>query len=102
MLSQSSWPVMEYDDNPVAKLNPAHYAGAGFDTDKLVITFFPEVIEKLLRSEQIQKTCVIAGENPLTVYRFAEKPDVLLTLGQVGCPNAAGIWTCSRAWASKR
>lgn len=40
MLQQNSWPVLEYDDSTTAKLNPAHMIGAGFDTDKMVITFF--------------------------------------------------------------
>ena len=90
MLYKNGFPVLEYDDDPSARLDPAHYACEGFDTDKLVITFFPEVIEDLLRTKQIQKYVSIPGENPLTVYKFAEKPDVLLTLGQVGCPACAG------------
>ena len=47
MLITHEYPIMEYDDNKVAKLNPAHFAGEGFSTNKLVITFFPEVMEKL-------------------------------------------------------
>ncbi|MBP0969968.1 MAG: nucleoside phosphorylase [Oscillospiraceae bacterium] len=90
MLHRDKWPVIEYDDNPVAKLNPAHYAGDGFDTDKLVITFFPEVIEKLLLADKIKRSSVIPGENPVIIYRFTDKPDVLLTLGQVGCPACGG------------
>ena len=90
MIHRDKWPVLEFDDNPIAKLNPTHFAGDGFDTDKMVITFFPEVIEKLLSSGQLQKYTVIPGENALTIYRFTEKPDVLLTLGQVGCPACGG------------
>lgn len=90
MLHRSDWPVLEYDSAPNAKLNPSHFAGEGFDTDKMVITFFPEVIEKLLCSGRIRNAFFIPGENPLTVYRFTEKPDVLLTLGQVGCPACGG------------
>ena len=90
MLHKHSWPVLEFDDDPIAKLNPTHFSGDGFDTDKMVITFFPEVIEKLLLTGQIRKCSVIPGENPVTVYRFSGKPDVLLTLGQVGCPACGG------------
>ncbi len=90
MIQKKSWPVLEYDNNPVAKLNPAHFSGEGFDTDKMVITFFPEVLEKLLFAGEIQKISVIPGENPLTIYRFTDKTDVLLTLGQVGCPACGG------------
>ena len=84
MIHKNEWPVLDFDDNPTAKLNPTHFADDGFDTDKLVITFFPEVIEKLLLSGQLEKSTVIPGENALTVYKFTDKPDVLLTLGQVG------------------
>ncbi|MCR5296974.1 MAG: nucleoside phosphorylase [Clostridiales bacterium] len=90
MLHQHSWPVMEFDDNPVAKLNPTHFSGDGFDTDQMVITFFPEVIDKLLLAGQIRKHCVIPGENPVDIYKFTDKPDVLVTLGQVGCPACGG------------
>lgn len=90
MLHTGNWPVLDFDDNPTAKLNPTHFSGNGFDTDRMVITFFPEVIEKLLLAGQIQVCKTVPGENPLTIYRFVEKPDVLLTLGQVGCPACAG------------
>ena len=40
MLQRNAWPILEFDDNPTAKLNPTHFAGDGFDTDKMVITFF--------------------------------------------------------------
>lgn len=90
MFHKHNLPVLEYDDNPIAKLNPTHFSGDGFDTDKMVITFFPEVIDKLLLSGQIHKCDIIHGENPVTVYRFTNNPDVLLTLGQVGCPACGG------------
>ena len=90
MIHKNEWPVLEFDDNPVAKLNPSHYSGEGFDTDKMVITFFPEVIDKLLKSGKLQISTVIPGENTLTIYRFTDKPDVLLTHGQVGCPACGG------------
>ncbi len=90
MLYRNDWPVLEYDDSPTAKLNPEHFVGESFDTDKMVITFFPEVIEKLLLSGKILQHRTIPGENPVIIYRFADKTDVLLTLGQVGCPACGG------------
>ena len=90
MLFRNDWPIMEYDDSPTAKLNPTHFSGSGFDTDKMVITFFPEVINKLLAAGRIREECVIPGENPAAIYRFADREDVLLTLGQVGCPACGG------------
>ena len=82
MLCRNEYPILEFDDNPVAKLNPTNFAGSKLDTDKLVITFFPEVIRKLLDQEAIFEDLVIPGENPVPIY--------LLTLGQVGCPACAG------------
>ena len=90
MLHRNEWPVLETDDNPAAKLNPSHFAGNGFDTDRMVITFFPEVISRMLSAGKIQDACTIPGENPVLIYRFTDKPDVLLTLGQVGCPACGG------------
>ena len=90
MLHQSEYPVLEFDDNPVAKLNPFNIADPKFETDRIVITFFPEVIHKLLEQQAIFEYLVIPGENPVPIYRFTDDPDVLLTLGQVGCPACAG------------
>ena len=58
MLITHEYPIMEYDDNKVAKLNPAHFAGEGFSTNKLVITFFPEVMEKLKEKIKQEKDYV--------------------------------------------
>ncbi len=83
-------PILEFDESPVAKLNPSAYADPGFDTDRMVITFFPEVIQKLFARNELTEERIIPGENPLQIYRFTARPDVLLTLGQVGCPACAG------------
>ena len=48
MLCRNEYSILEFDDNPVAKLTRTTSAGSKLDTDKLVITFFPEVIRKLL------------------------------------------------------
>ncbi|MCR4762475.1 MAG: nucleoside phosphorylase [Lachnospiraceae bacterium] len=90
MFYRNDVPVLEYDDAPEAKLNPVHFADQKFDTNKLVITFFPEVVQKLLDQGHITEERVIAGENPVPIYRFTKDPDVLLTLGQVGCPACGG------------
>ena len=89
-MEKKDFPILEFDPNPTAKLNPSHFAEPKFDTDKLVITFFPEVIQKLLEQEEIFEDRVIPGENPVPIYRFIDDPGVLLTLGQVGCPACAG------------
>lgn len=90
MLHKNAFPVLEFDDNHIAKLNPTNFEREKFDTDKMVITFFPEVVNKLAESGQIAEERLKPGENPFMIYRFTEQPDVLLTLGQIGCPACAG------------
>jgi len=81
---------MEYDDAPVAKLNPGSFLPGTFSTDKLIITFFPEVLSKLKDAGMLTMEHVIPGENPVEIFRFTDDPGVLITLGQVGCPACAG------------
>ena len=68
MFQKNDFPVLEFDDTPTAKLNPESFPFGRFETDRMLIP----------------------GENPLMVYRFTQRPDVLLTLGQIGCPACAG------------
>ena len=89
-MERKEYPVIEFDASPTAKLNPSNFADEKFDTNKIVITFFPEVINKLLDREEVFEDRVIPGENPIPVYRFTSHPDVLLTLGQVGSPACGG------------
>ncbi|MBQ7920707.1 MAG: nucleoside phosphorylase [Lachnospiraceae bacterium] len=89
MMRENKYPILEFDDVKVAKLNPAVFADELFTSDKLVITFFPEVIEKLIAEEDIVPERRIGGENPVFIYRFVDT-DVLITLGAVGCPACGG------------
>ena len=89
MIEKKAFPILEYDTEMVAKLNPNAFVDEKFSTDKLVITFFPEVIERLAEEEAVVFERTIKGENPFPVYRFADA-DVLIVLGQVGCPACAG------------
>lgn len=90
MLYNEKFPVIEHDDSWVATLNPQDCGEGMFDADRLVITFFPEVIDRMLERGEIVPERVVSGENPITIHRFAEQPDVLVTLGQVGCPACGG------------
>ena len=90
MITSNPYPILEYDNEPVARLNPSHFTSEPFSTDRMVITFFPEVIDRLITENRIEIECEISGENPLTVYRYQDMPEVLVTLGQVGCPACAG------------
>lgn len=88
-MTKSKYPILEYDDNKDAKLNPMTFVDRKFETDKLIITFFPEVMDKLRDEGKILLEKTIGGENPVLIYRF-EEDDVLITLGQVGCPACGG------------
>lgn len=89
MLMENEYPIFEFDENKDAKLNPASFAKRPFETDKLIITFFPEVMDQLADEGKITHERMIAGENPVFIYRFSDD-DILITLGQVGCPACAG------------
>lgn len=89
MIMENKYPILEFDDAKISKLDPALTVGKLFDTDKLVIAFFPEVIDKLIDEEEIVLDTTIPGENPVLLYRFLDA-DILITLGYVGCPACAG------------
>lgn len=89
MIAENKYPILEFDDNKEAKLNPPAFVDKPFETDKLIITFFPEVLEKLCAEGMIVQERIIGGENPVLIYRFTDA-DILITLGIVGCPSCAG------------
>jgi len=90
MIYESKYPVLEFDTAENGVINPADFAKNRFLTDKLVITFFPEVLDKMLDDGIISLERRIPGENPVVIYKFSDSPDVLITLGYVGCPACAG------------
>lgn len=38
MITESKYPILEFDDNKAAKLNPISFVDQSFETDKLIIT----------------------------------------------------------------
>ena len=50
MIKRNAFPILEFDDDKNAKINPNHFIERGFEFNKLVITFFPEVINKLFNT----------------------------------------------------
>lgn len=89
MLTQHPYPILEFDDAKSAKIDPPTFVERPFHTDKLVITFFPEVLEQLKSEGKITLERSIWGENPIEIYQFTES-DVLITLGVIGCPSCGG------------
>ncbi len=67
MIEKKEFPILEFDTNPVAKINPEQLTGGEkWTADKLIITFFPEALKKLLEENQIEKCYYIGGENPIS------------------------------------
>lgn len=89
MITENVYPILEYDNIKEAKLNPTAFVERKFETNKLVITFFPEVMDKLADEGKISLERRISGENMVLLYRFNDS-DILITLGYVGCPACAG------------
>lgn len=83
------YPILEFDESKTATLNPVSFAREAFETDQMVITFFPEVLKQLEEEGKIALDRTIEGENPVLIYRFVDSK-VLMTLGYVGCPACAG------------
>jgi len=88
MIHENLYPVLEYDDDREALIDPFK-AAEKLPSDRLVISFFAEAIQTLLSEGEIELCATLAGENPLAVYRFI-RDGVLLIHGRVGCPATAG------------
>ena len=94
MIRPNEYPVLEFDTDKDAVVNPfkwgLEYETSRLNTNKLIITFFPEVMENLKNEKIIELAHHFGGENPVDIFRFSDCPDVLITLGYVGCPACAG------------
>ena len=90
MFIENDYPILEFDTAADGIIRPSALHDVDLRADKMVITFFPEVVEMLLEEGKIALRTVISGENPIRVYAFTDEPDVILILGFVGCPACAG------------
>ncbi len=88
-------PILEFDDNRIAKINPDIVASEAKEfglpklPDKLVITFFHDVIKRLLADNEIEQLFILPGENPFPIYKF-KKYNVLIHEGRLGGPASGG------------
>ena len=91
MIKKDKLPILEYDDNNDALLNPANAVSEGekFNCNKLIITFFGEALQKLINRDLVRPYWEINGENPYKIYKFQDS-DVLIVHGQIGCPACGG------------
>jgi len=86
------YPILEFDPCTEAIINPWSVWSMGetpFDTNKMIITFFKEALDRLIEEKEVIFDRTIRGENPIDVYKFKDS-DILISLGQVGCPACAG------------
>lgn len=93
MITKQKFPIIEFDDDVDAVINPDHIKVLLGDRpviDKLVITFFKEVITNLLTEGKIQHFITISGENDLVVCKFVDA-DVLILHGIIGGPACGGF-----------
>ena len=102
MVNKNEFPVLEFDDDADSVVNPFRWNLEPFSTDKLIITFFPDVMENLKKNDLIELERHFSGENPVDIYRFKEQRDVMITLGYVGCPACAGNLEVFAACGAKK
>ena len=86
MVAKNDFPILDFDAARTAKLNPCNLVDKKLDAKRMVSTFFPEAIKKLLENGAIEAYKEISGENSFVIYRFVDDKDILIVLGQVGCP----------------
>lgn len=73
MFIRNDYPILEFDDNRDAKINPTTWVDKKFECNKMVITFFPEVVDKLIADGKIVLEKTIGGENIVLVFRFVTR-----------------------------
>ena len=62
MIRKNAYPVLEFDDNREALINPSmKNAGQMLPGDKLIISFFGEAISRLLEEGSIEYCAAIPG-----------------------------------------
>lgn len=92
MITKHEYPILEFDDEKEALINPAYlqsiYGILPFD--KLVITFFKDALDKLKEEGKIEKYLTLKGENNLDLYKFIDD-DVFIIHGAIGCPACGGF-----------
>ena len=84
MIRCDQYPILEFDSNRDAIINPSEFGTkhGEFISDKLVITFFKDVISTLLDEGKMEIYKVLHGENDVVIYKFRDD-DVLLMHGVI-------------------
>jgi len=102
MITKNAFPILEFDTEKVAKINPETVTTEKHKGERLIITFFPDVLNKLIDEKKIDFAKHINGENPFDIYKFVDEPDIKIVLGQIGCPACAGNLDVFQAMGFKK
>lgn len=92
MLQKQEFPILEFDDNRNALICPYEIIRSKNKKfyNKLIITFFKDVIKKLISDNLIEEYDIISGENDVVVYKFKDC-DTLIIHGVIGGPACGGF-----------
>ena len=52
MITKNDYPVLEFDDDKDAVVDPFKWKLEPFSSDKLIITFFPDVMKDLMENNR--------------------------------------------------
>jgi uridine phosphorylase len=91
-MERKEFPILEFDEDREAIISPYDEAKRGNKQypNNLIITFFKDVITRLLEEGNIAEYDRIKGENELIVYKFNDS-DTLMIHGMIGGPATGGF-----------
>lgn len=95
MIKRQKYPILEFDPSPKSFVNPAanyHHKGRLFH-ERVVLCFFQDVIEKLVKKHKARKIAVFASEfgaNPAYEIKVKDQSIAVMHPG-VGSALAAGF-----------
>lgn len=90
-LMKKRFPILEWDSQKKALIEPSFVIDKYPKLpQKLIITFFYDVLMRLLEEKQIQHAFTLRGENTLDIYTFVDE-DIAIIHGKLGGPACAGF-----------
>ncbi len=90
-LLKQPYPILEFDENKKALIEPTHVLDKHESISScLVVCFFLDAIDALIKRGDIYLKDTIKGENHVNIYQFKDK-DVTLVPGLLGAPACAGF-----------
>lgn len=86
----SIYPILEFDDHDDVFIKPHENITGLPSVENLIITFFKDVLDTLIESNQIEVYKHLKGENNYTFYKFINEP-TLIFHGGIGGPLCGGM-----------